>query len=86
MSANPKILYPIIDGQVTGGNIVCLHLIEAALNQGWDVLVNSPSEGRFCDILREKKVKVYHLDTTRSFNWLSAVQDGTINQKKNEFL
>ena len=82
MSANPKILYPIIDGQVTGGNIVCLHLIEAALNQGCDVLVNSPSEGRFCDILREKKVKVYHLDTTRSFNWLSAVKMAQLIKKE----
>jgi glycosyltransferase involved in cell wall biosynthesis len=82
MSANPKILYPIIDGQVTGGNIVCLHLIEAALNQGWDVLVNSPSEGQFCDILREKKVKVYHLDTTRSFNWLSAVKMAQLIKKE----
>lgn len=82
MSANPKILYPIIDGQVTGGNIVCLHLIEAALNQGCDVLVNSPSEGRFCDILREKKVKIYHLDTTRSFNWLSAVKMAQLIKKE----
>ncbi len=82
MNANPKILYPIIDGQITGGNIVCLHLIEAALNQGWDVLVNSPSEGRFCDILREKKVKVYHLDTTRSFNWLSAVKMAQLIKKE----
>ncbi|WP_414623419.1 glycosyltransferase family 4 protein [Calothrix sp. CCY 0018] len=82
MSANPKILYPIIDGQVTGGNIVCLHLIEAALNQGWDVLVNSPSEGRFCDILREKGVKVYHLDTTRSFNWLSAMKMAQLIKKE----
>ncbi|MBV6627766.1 MAG: glycosyltransferase family 4 protein [Rivularia sp. (in: Bacteria)] len=82
MSANPKILYPIIDGQVTGGNIVCLHLIEAALNQGWDVLVNSPSEGRFCDILREKGVKIYHLDTTRSFNWLSAVKMAQLIKKE----
>ncbi|MGB3649803.1 MAG: glycosyltransferase family 4 protein [Rivularia sp. (in: cyanobacteria)] len=82
MSANPKILYPIIDGQVTGGNIVCLHLIEAALNQGWDVLVNSPSDGKFCDILREKKVKIYHLDTTRSFNWLSAVKMAQLIKKE----
>ncbi len=82
MSANPKILYPIIDGQVTGGNIVCLHLIEAALNQGWDVLVNSPSEGRFCDILREKGVTVYHLDTTRSFNWLSAIKMAQLIKKE----
>ena len=82
MSANPKILYPIIDGQVTGGNIVCLHLIEAALNQGWDVLVNSPSEGQFCDILREKGVKIYHLDTTRSFNWLSAVKMAQLIKKE----
>ena len=82
MNTNPKILYPIIDGQVTGGNIVCLHLIEAALNQGWDVFVNSPSEGKFCDILREKKVKVYHLDTTRSFNWLSAVKMAQLIKKE----
>ncbi|MEO0841440.1 MAG: glycosyltransferase family 4 protein [Cyanobacteria bacterium J06643_5] len=82
MSANPKILYPIIDGQVTGGNIVCLHLIKAALNQGWDVLVNSPSEGRFCDILREKGVKIYHLDTTRSFNWLSAFKMAQLIKKE----
>ena len=82
MNANPKILYPIIDGQVTGGNIVCLHLIEAALNQGWDVLVNSPSEGRFCDILREKGVKVYHLDTTRSFNWFSAIKMAQLIKKE----
>ncbi len=82
MSANPKILYPIIDGQVTGGNIVCLHLIEAALNQGWDVLVNSPSQGRFCDIIREKGVEVYHLDTTRSFNWLSAAKMAQLIKKE----
>ncbi|NJM20683.1 MAG: glycosyltransferase family 4 protein [Richelia sp. RM2_1_2] len=82
MNANPKILYPIIDGQVTGGNIVCLHLIEAALNRGWDVLVNSPSEGRFCDILRDKGVKVYHLDTTHSFNWLSAVKMAQLINKE----
>lgn len=82
MNANPKILYPIIDGQVTGGNIVCLHLIEAALNQGWDVLVNSPSQGRFCDIIREKGVQVYHLDTTRSFNWLSAAKMAQLIKKE----
>ena len=82
MNANPKILYPIIDGQVTGGNIVCLHLIEAAINQGWDVLVNSPSEGRFCDILREKGVKVCHFDTTRSFNWLSAMKMAQLIKKE----
>ena len=74
MNAKHKILYPIIDGQVTGGNIVCLHLIEEALNRGWKVIVNSPTEGAFCDILREKGVKVYHLNTTRSFNWVEAVR------------
>jgi glycosyltransferase involved in cell wall biosynthesis len=80
---NPKILYPIIDGQVTGGNIVCLHLIEEAIQRGWDVLVNSPTEGIFCDILREKKVKVYHLNTTRSFHWLSAVKIAHLIKSEN---
>lgn len=74
MSNNYKILYPIIDGQVTGGNIVCLYLIEEALNRGWEVIVNSPTDGPFCDIIRAKGVRIYHLDTSRSFYWNIAVK------------
>lgn len=74
MNTNPKILYPIINGQVTGGNIVCLNLIDEALHRGWDVLVNSPTEGLFCEMLRQRGVGIYHFDTSRSFYWDAAVK------------
>jgi len=74
MNVNRKILYPIIDGQVTGGNIICLYLIEEALSRGWEVLVNSPTEGPFCEMLRRLGVTVFHLNTSRSFYWKAAVK------------
>jgi len=62
-----KILYPIIDGEVTGGNIICLRFIEEARKRGWDVFVNSPSRGDFIEMIKDKCARTYHVDTTRSF-------------------
>jgi glycosyltransferase involved in cell wall biosynthesis len=72
MKVQHKILYPIINGDVSGGNIVCLYLIDEALNKGWEVIVNSPTDGAFCDMLRERGVSIYHLNTNRSFRWDAA--------------
>lgn len=69
-----KLLYPIIDGQVTGGNVVCLYLIDEALGRGWDVVVTSPADGPLCDAIRQKGVPVFHIDTRRSFNLGAAVR------------
>lgn len=83
MKINPKVLYPIINGEVSGGNIVCLNLIDEALSRGWEVLVNSPTDGAFCDMLRERGVSIYHLNTNRSFRWDTSVKIANIikNQK-----
>ncbi len=62
-----RILYPIIDGEVTGGNIICLQFIKEAQERGWDVFVNSPAKGDFIDMITDKCARVYHIDTTRSF-------------------
>ena len=78
-----KILYPIIDGEITGGNIICLELIEGALRQGWEVIVNSSTDGNFVKILRRKGVKVYHIDTGRSFRLGSAMKLARIVRKEN---
>lgn len=69
-----KILYPIIDGEVTGGNIIALWIIEELLERGGQAVVNSPSEGKLTDILRNKGIKVYNIDTRRSFNLGSAIK------------
>ena len=69
-----KILYPIIDGEITGGNMICLKIIEEALKRGYPAVVNSPTEGRFTRILREKGIKVYNIDTRRTFRFDSAIK------------
>lgn len=64
-----KVLYPIIDGEVSGGNMICLRFIEAAQKKGWDVFVNSPGGGDFIEMIRNKCAGIYHVDTTRSFRF-----------------
>ena len=50
-----KILYPVIDGEITGGNIIALRIIEEDLRRGYGVVVNSPTEGKFTRLLKEKR-------------------------------
>lgn len=78
-----KILYPVIDGEVSGGNIICLRIIEEALKRGYAVIVNSPTESKFTDILKEKGIKVYNLDTRRSFRLDNAIKLARIIKKEN---
>ncbi len=77
-----KILYPIIDGEITGGNIICLCIIEEALRRGYDVIVNSPTEGKFTRILRERGIKVHNIDTRHSFRFDSAIKLARIIKKE----
>ncbi len=79
---NKRILYTIIDGDITGGNIIALRTIEEALRIGLEVVVNSPTEGRLTDILRKKGVQVYNVDTRRSFRFDSAIKLATIIKKE----
>ncbi len=78
-----KILYPVIDGEITGGNIICLRIIEESLRRGYQVIVNSPTEGKFTDILKEKGIKVYHLDTRRTFRIDNAIKLAWMIKKEN---
>ena len=64
-----RILYPMINGEVTGGNMICLQLIEEAKRRGWKVFVNSPSYGKFTNILNEKGIKIYNINNLRTFRW-----------------
>jgi glycosyltransferase involved in cell wall biosynthesis len=77
-----KILYPIIDGEITGGNMICLRIIEESIKRGYAVIVNSPTEGKFTHILREKGLKVYNIDTRRTFRFDSAIKLAGIIKKE----
>lgn len=71
---NLKILYPVINGEISGGNMVCLEIIDEALKNGARAVVNSPSNGKFTDILKQRGVKIYNIDTRRTFRWDNAVR------------
>jgi len=78
----PKILYTVIDGEITGGNMICLKIIEEALRRNNKVIVNSPAEGKFTYILREKGIKVYNINTRRTFRLDNAVRLAQIIKKE----
>lgn len=67
-----KIFYPVINGEITGGNIIALRIIDEALRKGYGVVVNSPTEGKFTRLLEEKRIKVYNIDTRKTFRLDSA--------------
>lgn len=77
-----KILYPVIDGEITGGNIIALRIIEEDLRRGYGVVVNSPTEGRFTRLLKEKGLKVYHIDTRKTFRLDSAFRLAYVIKKE----
>lgn len=78
-----RILYPVIDGEITGGNIICLRIIEEVLKRGYGVVVNSPTEGKFTDILRKKGLKVYNIDTRRTFRFDNVIRLMCIIKREN---
>lgn len=69
-----KILYTIIDGEITGGNIICLRIMEEALRNGYKVIANSPTEGRFTELLRGKGIKMYNIDTRHLSNFCNVIK------------
>lgn len=80
---NLKILYTVIDGEITGGNIVALRIMEEVLKKGGEAVVNSASEGKFTEILRTRGLKVYNIDTRRSFRFDNAIKLARIIKKEN---
>ena len=77
-----KIFYPVIDGEITGGNIIALRIIDEALRKGYGVVVNSPTEGKFTRLLEEKGIKVYHIDTRKTLRLDSALRLARVIKKE----
>ena len=58
-----KILYPVIDGEITGGNIICQYLIGEAIKRNHQVVVNSPTIGPFTQALANQGIAAYNVET-----------------------
>lgn len=69
-----RVLYLLIDADVTGGNVVAMHLIEGALTRGWRPIVVSPSDGPILDRARKLGVPVHVLPLSRSHHWGAALR------------
>jgi len=69
-----KILYIVIDGKISGGNKVCLSILQAAKKAGCKTELLSPNEGALTDMLRNQGVKVYIQRLTRSFHFHQALK------------
>ncbi len=73
-----KVLHAVIHGEIAGGQIVCLQIIEALIREGHQALVISPTEGPFTELLRKKKIpfalipfeKTYSFHRTFQVAWL----------------
>ncbi len=78
-----RILYPIINGEITGGNMICLAFIDEAVNRGWKIFVNSPTEGGFTEIIKDKCEKIYHFDTRKFYNLQEAIKLSVAIKKDN---
>lgn len=79
---NFKIIYPVIDGEMTGGNIIALRIIEEASKRGYGIFVNSPTEGKFTQLLRERGIKVFNIDTRKTFRLDSAIKLALLIRKE----
>ena len=77
-----KILYVIIDGEISGGNNVCATVLRAALKGGYQVELLTPTLGTLTKILIREGVKVHQIKLTRSFHFHKSVQLAKLLKKQ----
>lgn len=69
-----KVLHAVIDGEIAGGQTVCLQIIEAFLRDGHQAVVISPSEGPFTELLRKKEIPVFLIPVQNTYSFQRAFQ------------
>ena len=62
-----RIVYTVLNGEVAGGQLVCLQCMRAALGAGHTVLLVSPTDGSFTDMARAVGIPVSLIPLNRLF-------------------
>lgn len=77
-----KVLHTIIHGEIAGGQVVCLQIIDALLKNGHQALVVSSSEGPFTKLLRDKGISVFLIPFEKTYSFHRAIQLAKLIKKE----
>ena len=62
-----RVVYTVLDGRLSGGQVICGHLMSAALSAGHQVCLITPSLGEFTDQLQSRAIEVIQIPMERTF-------------------
>ncbi|HCU79988.1 MAG: hypothetical protein CL789_04580 [Chloroflexi bacterium] len=68
-----RVVYTVLDGRLSGGQVICGHLMSAALSAGHQVCLITPSLGEFTDQLQSRAIEVIQIPMERTFFFHRAV-------------
>ena len=68
-----RIVYTVLDGRMSGGQVICGHLMADALSAGHQVCLITPSQGEFTEKLKSSSIEVVQMPMERTFFFHRAV-------------
>lgn len=69
-----KILFVVLDGNISGGNNIATVMLRAAAKQGFDIELLSPTPGELTQALEAEGIKVHLVPLGRSFRFDRAIR------------
>lgn len=77
-----KVLHTAINGEIAGGQKVCLQIMEALLEEGHQAIVVSPNEGPFTELVRKKGIPVFQIPFEKTYSFHRAFQLARLIKKE----
>ena len=68
-----RIVYTVLDGRMSGGQVICGHLMASAISAGHQVCLITPSQGEFTEKLKSRSIEVVQMPMERTFFFHRAV-------------
>ena len=62
-----RIVYTVLDGRMSGGQVICGHLMAAAVSAGHQVCLITPSLGEFTEQVKSRSIEVVQMPMERTF-------------------
>ena len=68
-----RIVYTVLDGRMSGGQVVCGQVMVTAMSVGHQVCLVTPSLGEFTEMLESHSIKIIQMPMERTFYFHRAV-------------
>ena len=62
-----RIVYTVLDGRMSGGQVICGHLMAAAVSAGHQVCLITPNLGEFTEQVKSRSIEVIQMPMERTF-------------------